>query len=392
MLLLLAGAIFFLTFTFDPQLVWVGALRAFSEAAMVGALADWFAVTALFRHPLGLPIPHTAIVPKNKDRIGRSLGLFIERNFLGSDTLSAQHFSMAKPMAEWLSKGENRAFVLTRIRGVLPQILGSLGDEHIRALLKDTLVKELSNVDIAKVAARFLEILTLHDLHEVLLDEAMLLSSEFFKRNKPWIREKVREASPWFIPDFIDNRIFESIAQKTEGTLYDALSNRKHELRLKVHESMKDFIVNLKVDPGYSERAAHIRNVLLGNEVFAQYFASLRDAIVHAVKDDLTAGSSRILQTVDSILEKTATLILNDLAFQAKAERAVHELVGVIVGAHRRDIADTIARTVESWDAKTLVARLEEEVGSDLQYIRINGTLVGGCVGLVLYFLTTFLI
>lgn len=365
-------------------------LRAFSEAAMVGALADWFAVSALFRHPLGIPIPHTAIIPNNQGRIGRNLGQFIEQNFLVDEVLQKDDFRLAGTAAEWLSLEENRRFLVGRLQAVLPQFATAFEDRDISSLVRESLVDELRKINVAEVTGRVLSALTAGDAHEVILDEVVKVSREFFRRQAPWIRGKVSEVSPWFVPDFVDQKIFSALVDKAEETFTEALNDRDHALRRKIHEAMAEFIEDLKSSADFHERGAHIREILLTNETFLKYISSIRGKIVAALKTDLSRPDSRIARALDSALLSLAQLLLEDEAFRDKANRAVKQAIAAVIGAHRKDISDTIARTVQSWNTPTLVNRLEEQFGKDLQYIRINGTLVGGLVGLVIYALTKF--
>lgn len=355
---------------------------------MVGALADWFAVTALFRHPLGIPIPHTAIVPANQARIGKNLGQFIEQNFLVDEVIQRDDFNIAGSAAAWLDVEDNRRFLVTRVQALLPQFAAAFEDRDISSLVRESLVEEIRKVDLAPAAGKVLSALTAGDAHEILLDEAVKLSREFFRRQSPWIREKLGEVSPWFVPDFVDHKIFASMMGKAEETFTAALTDRNHELRLKVHEAMNEFIDKLQTSDEYIERGRHIREILLTNETFLSYLSVLRSKIVAALREDLERPDSRIARALESALLGLARLLAEDPAFRDRANRAVKQAVSAVIGAHRHDISETIARTVQSWNSNTLVQRLEEQVGKDLQYIRINGTLVGGLVGLVIYALS----
>jgi len=383
--------LFFVSLLFVKEYPWLDMVRAFSEAAMVGALADWFAVTALFRQPLGLPIPHTAIVPNNKGRIGKSLGLFIEQHFISDDLLTEHHIDLGGPLARWLSLPENRAFLVKRFRGVALRLVDVLQDREITALLKDTIITELRDVDAAHAVAAVLGLLTKDDTHELVLDELLKLSQSFFNANQNWVKEKIREACPWFVPSFVDKKIFDAIVQRTGETFGDALSNRSHELRLRVHAAVTDLIKRLEHEDEYRTTFNHFKEVLLANEEFLSYVSTVRDGISRVLTNDLAKEEPRLIRPLHTALDNFCARVLADAEFREKMNHTLRALAGMLIGNHRHDIGETVARTVDSWDSSTLVERMESQVGKDLQYIRINGTLVGGIVGLVLYFVTQLL-
>lgn len=364
---------------------WLGGVRAFAEAAMVGALADWFAVTALFRRPLGLPIPHTAIVPANKARIGRSLGLFVQRNFLSEHALEGELVNISGGLARWLGVAENRDRVTRRVRELLPQVLQTLDEQEVRRFI-DTQVEDfVSRIDFARAGGKVLRMLTANGMHEVLIDELVQQSQVFFRTNRDWFRNQLREASPWFIPEFVDRRIFDSIVARTEDTLSSAIKDRNHELRLRIHSALVVFIEKLEHSDELQEKGRQFRAMLLGSEVFRTYVSAVRDSIVAEIQGDIRREDSTLVQSLDRAL---ATLVVSMSAspeLQAKLNRLIRGVLRAVVGNKSNHVANLIARTIDSWDTTTLVAKLEEQVGYDLQYIRINGTIVGGLVGVVLY-------
>lgn len=368
-----------------PQLAPV---RAFSEAALVGALADWFAVTALFRHPLGIPIPHTAIVPQNKSRIGRSLGMFVQRNFLTEKALEGESLNITGAIARWLEAPGNRKNITSRITSLLPRIVSSLEEREVKAFIDDQVEEFIGRIDFAKTGAKLFRTLTANGMHEVLLDEIVRHSRGFFRANQEWFRRELREASPWFVPDFIDKRIFTAIVEKTEDTFAKALSDKDHELRRRLHGSVLIFVEKLETSDEFRVKGEALRQVLLSSDIFRGYMSSLRDAFLQGIKNDATSDSSLLAATVDRILANFVSTMKASPALQHRMDTFMRGVLRAAFGEESNHVADLIARTIEGWDTKTLVSKLEEQVGSDLQYIRINGTLVGGLVGLALYYLT----
>lgn len=360
-------------------------VRAFAEAALVGALADWFAVTALFRHPLGVPIPHTAIVPRNKSRIGRSLGVFVQRNFLSEEALEGESLNITGAVARWLETAANRKTIVTRITELLPKIISSLEEQEVKTFVDRQVEEFLRRIDFAKTGAKLFRTLTANGMHEVLLDEMVLHSRGFFRANKEWFRRELTEASPWFVPDFVDKRIFNSIVEKTEDTFSKALSDRNHELRKRIHGSILIFVEKLETSEDFRKKGDALRETILSSEVFRGYVSSVRDAFLQGMKADAQSDSSLLAATIDRILQNFVRTMNASPALQHRLDKFMRGVLRAAFGEQSSHVADLIARTIEGWDTKTLVSKLEEQVGRDLQYIRINGTVVGGLVGLLLY-------
>ena len=390
-LLLAMTAVFVVATIFHWQAGWLGAARAFAEAAMVGALADWFAVTALFRRPLGLPIPHTAIVPANKRRIGRSLGLFVQRNFLSEKALEGEVVNIAGALARWLGQPENRARVVLRVRDLLPQVLRALNEDEMRAFVDRQVEDFVSRINFAKTTGKILRVFTTNGMHEVLVDEIVQQSRSFFRTNQDWFRNQLREASPWFIPDFVDRKIFDSIVSRTEQTLSKAVSDRNHELRLRIHSALVVFMEKLEHSDELDDKGRQFREMLLSSEVFRSYVRSVRDAIVDEIQGDIRRDDSTLVASIDRALTSLVESMSASPELQAKLNRLMRGVLRAVVGDKSNHVATLIARTIDSWDTVTLVEKLEEQVGHDLQFIRINGTVVGGLVGLCLYALAQLL-
>ena len=360
-------------------------VRAFAEAALVGALADWFAVTALFRHPLGLPIPHTAIIPRNKSRIGRSLGLFVQRNFLTEKALEGESLNITGAIARWLETPAHRKTITNRIATLLPRIISSLEEREVKSFVDDQVEEFIRGVDFAKSGAKLFRTLTANEMHEVMLDEMVENARGFFRSNQEWFRRELRDASPWFVPDFVDKRIFNAIVDKTEDTFSKALSDKNHELRRRLHGSVLIFIEKLETSEEFRLKGEKLKETLLSSEVFRGYVSSLRDSFLQSIKNDAQSDTSLLVTTIDRILANFVSTMKASPALQHRMDSFMRGVLRAAFGEQSSHVADLIARTIEGWDTKTLVSKLEEQVGNDLQYIRINGTIVGGLVGLLLY-------
>jgi len=384
-LMAIMAALFAVSTTLLATLPWMGVVRAFSEAALVGALADWFAVTALFRRPLGLPIPHTGIVPRNKARIGRSLGLFVQRNFLTEKVLDEHVVNISGSFARLLQNQVSRQRVIARVRALVPQVLEVLRDAEIKKFLNGQIEEMIRESDVAKTTARLLRMLTANQMHETLLDEFLGQLQRFFRSNQLWFRQQLREASPWFVPEMVDRKIFDAIMRKTEQTLNDALSNRDHEFRKRLLDSAYGFMVKLETSPELQQRAESLKTLLLESGTFREYVESIREGILAAIDADVEKRESVLLGALERVLQNLVDSLAASPKLQHKVNRFIRNILSTLVGPESTYVADLIAKTIDGWDTKTLVSKLEEQVGADLQYIRINGTLVGGLVGLALY-------
>ncbi len=360
-------------------------LRAFCEAAMVGGLADWFAVSALFRRPLGLPIPHTAIVPANKGRIGRSLGLFIHENFLSEEVLESEAVNITGAITRWLEVPENRRSIVQSVQTLMPHLLETLEEEEIKQFFDSQAEDLVSQLDLAGFTAKILRLLTVDELHEVVLDEVVLQSRSFFHDNSDWFQQQIRDASPWFVPEFVDRRIFAAILEKTEETLSSAIADRNHELRRRVHAAVEQFIAKLETSDKFKQEGEKIKQLLLKNTVVREYINSIRDGILENVREDVLKPDSKILAALENMLEGFVETMSGSSDLQLRMNRILRRLFAAAVGDQGEHLVERIAKTVDSWDTDTLVQKLEEQVGSDLQFIRMNGTIVGGLIGVAIF-------
>jgi uncharacterized membrane-anchored protein YjiN (DUF445 family) len=385
LLLVVMAVLFGVTTYLGSEQLWLRTLQAFAEAAMVGALADWFAVTALFRRPLGLPIPHTGIIPANKSRIGKSLGLFVQSNFLTEQVLDSQVVNITGSFARFLENPANRERVVERVRSVVPHFLEVANDEEIKKFFNQQVEEMVRNADFARGAARMLRLATSNQMHEVFLDEVIHHLQTLFRSNQLWFRHQMREATPWFIPEFVDRKIFDAIARKTEQTLTDALANRNHELRQRILNSLYSLVVRLETSEELQKKAEDLKQVVLASEVFREYIAQVRDSILAGIDSDVHKRDSILVATIERVLRNAVDTLSKSPGLQRRLNRFIRGMLSALVGRDSTFVADLISRTIDGWDTKTLVTKLEEQVGSDLQYIRINGTLVGGLVGLVLF-------
>ncbi len=389
MLVVVAG-VFVAARVYEAQYPWLGYLRAFAEAAMVGGIADWFAVTALFRHPLGIPIPHTAIVPARKDRIGTALGTFVQRNFLTRDVVASKLGAMklGERAAAWVARPENSRRLARAAAHGLSGAVGVLRDEEVQTLVDRGIVARLRRLQAAPLAAKTFELLTADGRHQTLLDDALRLAARFLDENEEMIRARIRQESPWWVPGAVENRLGDKIVSGVEATLVAVAADPAHPLRKRYDEAVERFVQNLRENPATIARAEQIKLELLDHPGVADFSRE----VWGDVKSRLAQYAERLATETEAEpdqlerwLAGLGEKVLADPALADKVNGWVVELVTYSVEQAREEVAALIATTVAAWDADATSRKIELQIGRDLQFIRINGTLVGGLVGLLLY-------
>jgi uncharacterized membrane-anchored protein YjiN (DUF445 family) len=385
-----AAAIFLATSAVADQGFWIALVRAGAEAALVGGLADWFAVTALFRHPFGLPIPRTAVIPKNKDRIGEGLGQFVERNFLAPEILAAKLAALApvRHAAQWLAQPDNAHLVASRIAEALPPVIRSLEDRELRDFIARTFHEQLREVELAPVLGRLIGLLTRSGQYDAVFDRALDAAHDMLAANADRLYAMVTERSQWWIPRAMDRRIAERIIDGIEEILAE-LRQPDGEARGRFRASVETIAADLIESPLWRQRVAEIKNRLLEQKEVQDWLAAVWDELRRIVLDDLAAPASRTRAALTQGLASLGRTLSADPEMQLRIHGAI-EHVALAMVPWRGQIAALIAEVVRSWDASTVAERLELAMGSDLQYIRMNGTLVGACVGCLLFLIARF--
>jgi uncharacterized membrane-anchored protein YjiN (DUF445 family) len=387
-LLVLMGAVFVATSILLPRYGWLGYIRALAEASLVGGIADWFAITALFRHPLNIPIPHTAIIPSRKDRIGRSLGNFVQNNFLSPEVLAAKlrAAQISRRAAEWLSEPENARKAGLNVASVLKGAGAVARDDDVLALLDRSVVEPLRRLPIAPVLSKGLELLTVDHRHQQLLDRVIHGLTRLVAENEILIRDRIREESPWWVPEMVDDRIHRKVLGGIERTLFEVEADPDHPLRRQFDELLSEWIVQLQQSPEVIARAEAIKDQILDPETSGRLAASLWSEVKEALgRQTLSGGEGSAVDAIARGLTALARSALEDATLLEKIDGWVISAVLRVVEQHRHEVGQLIAQTVSAWDPQETSRRIELLVGRDLQFIRINGTLVGGLVGLIIY-------
>ena len=386
-LLVLMGVIFLVTRAYEPMYPWLGYIRATAEASMVGGIADWFAITALFRHPLNIPIPHTAIIPSRKDRIGRSLGNFVQNNFLSPEVLAAKlrAAQISRRAADWLSHPDNAQKASQQVASMLRSASAVIRDEDVHSLLDRSVVDPLRRMPIAPVLAKGLALLTVDNRHQQLLDRVIQGITRLVAENEALIRDRIREESPWWVPEIVDDRIHAKVLGGIERTLFEVGADPDHELRHQFDELLADWIVQLQDSPEVIARAEAIKEQVLDPETSGRLAASLWQELKETLGRQTPAAAEGPLDAVARGLSALGKAAIEDDVLLAKVDGWIIGAVLRVVDQHRHEVGHLIAQTVSAWDPGETSRRIELLVGRDLQFIRINGTLVGGLVGLLIY-------
>jgi uncharacterized membrane-anchored protein YjiN (DUF445 family) len=391
-LLLAAASVFAGATALRGMGFWMELVRAAGEAAIVGALADWFAVTAIFRRPLGLPIPHTAIVPQNKDRIGEGLGAFVAGNFLTAPLLTAKlrETDVAGRLALFLGEKRHAAAASERITQLLPHLVRALEDPEIRDFAIRALGEQLRAADLSAVLGRALSALTVGAPFDALFDRVIDALQSALAENSAALCGVVEERSAWWVPKTVDRRIAGAIINGTAEFL-DELRDRESPRRRAFRARLEQLASDLATSPSHRQKLDALKNQLLEQPEIKGWMATLWDGMRGVVLDDLAEPQSRTKEAICRGLLSLGRTLEADSAIRARLNAAIEEAMLALVVPWRHEIGRFISEVVRGWETGTVVDRLELALGADLQYIRITGTLVGACVGCLLFLLSHLL-
>lgn len=391
-LLLFMAVVWFVTrLVPDPGFV-VMLVHAGAEAAMVGGLADWFAVTALFRHPLGLPIPHTAIVPRSKDRIGEGLGHFVERNFLDPELVAnrLQGLDIAGRLGRWLADHETAEKLAGRITGALPHMLDSITSRALRRFFSRALKDQLERVDLAPILGRGLGLLRETDRHHALFDYLLRAAANYIDEEQERIYEMVEARSQWWIPKTVDRRIAAALINGILDLL-EELSDPDHELRQRFNAAVDELVHELCHSPEMREKVRLVKDEVLSNPETQEYLGRLWDQLRARILREAENEDGEMRRILARAIRSVGLALLRDTSSAERLNVWISKMAREFVTPWRHEIGDFIADVVRSWDGRSVADRIELGVGRDLQYIRINGTLVGALVGCMLFLLSNLL-
>ncbi|MCW2634844.1 MAG: hypothetical protein JWQ99_1211 [Blastococcus sp.] len=366
---------------------WVGYVRATAEASMVGALADWFAVTALFRHPLGLPIPHTAIIPRKKDQIGASLGTFVQENFLTRAVVEEKLTTIDVPgrLGGFLAAPGRAERLAGDASAVVTALTELLKDEDLEPAVAAIVDRKLHATPAAPVLARVLELVVEGDRHQEVLSAALRLLARFLEENRLVFRAQLGDASPAWVPDWVDDRVFDRVFAGLQGFLDEVGDDPRHELRRSYDARLRVYVHALRTDPDTAGRIEELKKELLEHPAVRTWSGSLWTSAKNAVLTAAADPDSELRTRVASMIGQLARSLQTDPTLRELVQRHTHTIAGYLVDRFSGDLADLVSSTVERWDTEETSRRIELQVGRDLQWIRVNGTVVGGLAGLVIY-------
>lgn len=392
------AGLYILAKSLEPHAHFWSYVAAFAEAAMVGALADWFAVVALFRHPLGIPIPHTAIIPANKDRIGKTLAHFVVANFLTGEAIRhrLERTDLTAQAVEWLRA--NARSVSEWVVASAPVLLRALGDEDIQRLLHGTILAKLRAIEVTPLAGKVLKTLTAAERFDEVVIAAIGVAEELVRGNQEFIRAQVRNSIP--LPDFpgisqvkdvMGNTITRRVSKAMLETFQAMRSRPDHPLSLQFRAKVAHLAEGLQHSETYRQQGEDIKGEVLQHPAIKRYLAEILRDLKQDLEQDLASGDSRIRARVEHGVLGLAHVLIQEHALRAKLNGWLTSALIEVIEAHGPDAGQLIRERVHKWDARQLTTRLEEAVGRDLQYIRLNGTLVGGAVGLLIFALSKWI-
>ena len=392
-LLVVMAAVFFLTRQFEAAYPSLGWVKAFAEAAMVGGLADWFAVTALFRHPLGLPIPHTAIIPRNKDRIGEALASFLRDNFLITQVIARRmrNIDIAGAAGRFLRTPEGEGDRIRRgASRLIADIFEGLDDERLGGLVKGAISSRLKKIEVSPLIGHALASAINDDRHVPMLEAAIRWMARALDANESLIRDMVKKRASWVLKIAgLDTKLADAIVEGLRKLTVDMSTDPAHPVRAKIEEALAQLANDLQTRPETRERVEAMKDELLANRSVGLWLDTLwqkgREAVIKAARNPDAAMAGKL----GEVLRSMGTTLESDARIRGAINQFVRRAAAGMAASYGGSIVKLVSETVRGWDAKTVTARLESAVGRDLQYIRINGTLVGGLVGVIIHALDT---
>lgn len=371
---------------------WIGYVRAFSEAAMVGALADWFAVTALFRHPLGIPIPHTNLIENSKEKLGDNLGSFVVSNFLSPQTIRPyiQKIKISNFVGEWLTKERNQEALIKNLSDIILDILNKLDDSEVSRFISKKVSEMTDDIQLNKILGNGIIYLLDKNDHQKIVTNLSKQIKEYLIENDAMIQERVKKGSYSFIPSFVDNKIAEKIASGLSDFFREVEEDTNHEIRTLITKKIYEFSIDLKEDPKWNDEFKTIKNDFLKNDKLDEYSNDIWASIKKTLSTELQEEESSLKKYITKNLNEFSQNLKTDENLQNKIDNWVRVTAYKYILKNTHQAGNLISSTVGNWQGKELSEKLELEVGKDLQFIRVNGTLVGGLVGLIIYTISHF--
>ncbi|MEJ7743651.1 MAG: DUF445 domain-containing protein [Nocardioidaceae bacterium] len=389
-LLLLAAVVFIATVNRGGAWAYV---HATAEAAMVGAIADWFAVSALFRHPLGLPIPHTAIIPTRKGALARSLQAFVTENFL-SEAVIRQRLAdaqVSRRLGGWLTEEVHSTRVVDEVSTVLRSGLKRIHDDEVAAIIETEIIPRLVDEPLSELSGRLLGEVVEEGAHHGLVDLALVEAHRWLSSNTEQVAAVLSTRAPWWTPQWLDEKVTERLQLEALAWIADIRDDPDHDARRAFDDLLRQFSADLQHDPSTIERAERLKQRVLSQPQVVVTAVSLWGALRRALLETLDDPHSPLRARGIAQLQTLGKRLVDDSAFSARVDGYAAEAAVYAVSRYGAEVTTVITDTIDRWDGKEAANRIELHVGRDLQFIRINGTLVGGLAGLLIYALSKLL-
>ncbi|VFB00027.1 Predicted membrane protein [Nocardia cyriacigeorgica] len=366
---------------------WVGYVRAASEAGMVGALADWFAVTALFRHPLGLPIPHTAIIKRKKDQLGASLGSFVGTNFLSPEVVTAKVNSaqVSWRVGRWMADPANAARVAQESSTILRAVVGVLRDEDVEQVIDNTIVKRIAEPQWGPPIGRVLAELLADNRQLPLLDLLAERAHQWALGSQETIDRVVLRDAPQWAPKFVNIMLSEKIYREVVEFTWKVRSTPDHEVRLAANRFLEQFADDLQHDEAMIAKAERIKSQIMGREEITGMAEATWRAAKRLILESADDPNSTLRRKVAENVQALGEQLRDDEITRGKVDGWIERGARYLAANYADEIATIVSDTVARWDAEEASKKIELQVGRDLQFIRINGTVVGSLAGLAIY-------
>ena len=370
-----------------------GYLRAGLEAAMVGGLADWFAVVAIFRHPLGIPIPHTAVIVTRKDQFGQTLGQFVQEHFLNSATIAerVRGIGVADRASAWVLERDAAGAPVNaeRLAGHAAELVVRLAeaveDDDLVHVVETAVRSRLADVDVAPLGARLLTVVTEEGRHRELVDAVLVGLDGFLAENESLLRQRFSSESPWWVPDVVDDRIFERLLTGVRAIIRGDTVGGSDELRTRIDVAMTRMIGRLQDDQVWQARAEELKRELLDHPALRSFLDSLWTDTKDTLRTQALDGGSELRQRLTALIVSAAERFRSDERSTARVDELAEQAARAVVDTFGDEITRLISATISQWDGEETASRLELLLGRDLQFIRINGTIVGGLAGLAIH-------
>ncbi len=364
-----------------------GYLRAGLEAAMVGGLADWFAVVAIFRHPLGIPIPHTAVIVARKDAFGQTLGQFVQEHFLNADTIGERirGLGVADRASTWALEPANSERLAGHAAELVVRLAEAVEDDDLVHAVESAVRTRLVDVDVAPLAARLLTVVTEEGRHRELIDAVLVGLDGFLAENDALLRERFAQESPWWVPEVVDDRIFERLLTGVRAIIRGDTVGGSDELRMRIDVAVERIIGRLERDEIWQARAEELKDELLDHPALRHFLDSLWSDTKETLRAQALDGGSDLRRRLTGLTTTAAERFRADDAAMARVDELAEQAARAVVDTFGDEITRLIGSTIAQWDGEETASRLELLLGRDLQFIRINGTVVGGLAGLAIH-------